>query len=450
MSIDKNLLKRLTLLYVEDDDTIRSELTDLLGNFFKKVFSSKDGKEGLRTFLENEDEINIILTDINMPVFNGIEMIRKIRGVNEKVPIIFATAYSDNEFLAEAIKLKVREYIVKPIDIRNLLSLMNEIASNLYQEFLLKQQQDELTKYKEILDSNNIVIKTDVHLNITYVNELFCQISGFQKDELIGKELKSLKFPDVASEVYTNLYAKVLNHKPWQGKLKNLKKDGTFYNTDAYVIPTLDETGEMNGAISIQKDITEELNKKREIQLALMKDKSDIYIKSKEGSLEQNSIINELKYKLETTQLELEHAIKNIDKYIYSNEKYRLENKNLKTEIGLYKKNSTSNIAFKMSKENSDLRLEIKKLKDKLSQVEQNDEKSISQLKVNYDEKITELEDKISELTEQLDSVQSDEVLLQKLEYWKEKAKMETQRVENLEKQIIAHADKSLLSKIFG
>jgi len=206
----------------------------------------------------------------------------------------------------------------------------------------------------------------------------------------------------------------------------------------------------MNGAISIQKDITEELNKKREIQLALMKDKSDIYIKSKEGSLEQNSIINELKYKLETTQLELEHAIKNIDKYIYSNEKYRLENKNLKTEIGLYKKNSTSNIAFKMSKENSDLRLEIKKLKDKLSQVEQNDEKSISQLKVNYDEKITELEDKISELTEQLDSVQSDEVLLQKLEYWKEKAKMETQRVENLEKQIIAHADKSLLSKIFG
>ncbi|QKF76634.1 response regulator [Arcobacter defluvii] len=450
MSVDKSLLKRFILLYVEDDDVIRLELSQLLSNFFAKVLVAKDGKEGLRTFLENEDEIDIVLTDINMPYLNGIEMVKKIRGINSKVSVIFATAHSDTEFLAEAIKLRVQEYIVKPIDVRNLLSLMNDIASNLYQELLLKQQQEELSRYKEILDSNNIVIKTDIHLNITYVNDLFCQISGFDSHELIGKELKSLKFPDVASEVYTNLYAKVLNHKPWQGKLKNLKKDGTFYNTDAYVIPTLDETGEMNGAISIQKDITEELNKKREIQLALMKDKSDIYIKSKEGSLEQNSIINELKYKLETTQLELEHAIKNIDKYIYSNEKYRLENKNLKTEIGLYKKNSTSNIAFKMSKENSDLRLEIKKLKDKLSQVEQNDEKSISQLKVNYDEKITELEDKISELTEQLDSVQSDEVLLQKLEYWKEKAKMETQRVENLEKQIIAHADKSLLSKIFG
>jgi PAS domain S-box-containing protein len=450
MSIDKNLLKRLTLLYVEDDDIIRAELTDLLGNFFKKVFSCKDGKEGLRTFLENEDEISIVLTDINMPVLNGIEMIRKIRGVNEKVPIIFATAYSDNEFLAEAIKLKVREYIVKPIDIRNLLFLMNEIAANLYQEFLLKQQQNELSKYKEILDTNNIVIKTDVHLNITYVNELFCQISGYQKDELIGKEFKYLKYTDVSTDIYTNLYAKVLNNKSWQGKLKNIKKDGTFYNTDAYVIPTLDETGEMTGAISIQKDITEELNKKREIQLALMREKSDIYIRSKEGNLEQNLIINDLKNRLELTQIELDQAIKNVDKYIYSNEKYRLENKNLKTEIGLYKKNSNTNVAYKLSKENSDLRLEVKKLKENLTSLEQSDEKRFVQLKINYEEKITQLEEKVTELIEQLDSVQSDEVLLQKLEYWKEKAKDETQRIENLEKQIIAYADKNLLTKIFG
>ena len=91
-----------------------------------------------------------------------------------------------------------------------------------------------------------------------------------------------------------------------------------------------------------------------------MRDKSDIYIRSKEGTLEQNSIINDLKYKLETLQIELERSLKDIDKYIYSNEKYRLENKNLKTELALYKKNTNSHLAFKMSKENSDLRLELK------------------------------------------------------------------------------------------
>jgi PAS domain S-box-containing protein len=450
MSIDKNLLKRLTLLYVEDDDVIRNELSQLLANFFSNVLVGKDGKEGLRTYLENQDHIDIILTDINMPALNGIDMIKKIRSIDNKIPVIFATAHSDTEFLAEAIKLRAQEYIVKPIDIRHLISLLNDIASNIYQEFLLKQQQIELTRYKEILDSNNIVIKMDIHLNITYVNELFCKISGFNSDELIGKEFKSLKYHDVSNDIYTNLYANVLNNKHWQGNLKNRKIDNTFYTTDAHVFPTHDETGEMSGAISIQKDITKELNKKREIQLALMKDKSDIFIRGKEGFLEQSHTINDLRYKLEKAQHELDQSIRNIDKYIYSNEKYRLENKNLKTEIGLYKKNSNSHTALKLTRENSDLRLELKKLKDKLSQIEQDDEKRLAQLKINYDSKIIEQEEKLAELTEKLDSVQSDEVLLQKLEYWKEKAKIETARIENLEKQIIAHADASMMSKIFG
>ena len=411
---------------------------------------AKDGKEGLRTFLENQDNIDIILTDINMPLYNGIDMVKKIRNIDSKVSVIFATAYSDNEFLLEAVKLRVQEYIIKPIDIRKLLSFLNDIASNLYQEFLLKQQQYELTKYKEILDSNNIVIKADTKLNITYVNQLFCDISGYSSSELIGKDLKSLKFTDVSSDIYTDLYAKVLNNKPWHGNLKNIKKDKTYYITDTHVFPTLDERGEMNGAIAIQKDITKELNKKREIQLALMRDKSDIFIRSKEGNLEQNLLINDLRFRLENLQIELEQSIRNVDKYMYSNEKYRLENKNLKTEIGLYKKNNNSATALKLNRENGDLRIENKKLKEKLSQIEQDDEKRLSQLRVNSNAITSDLEDKVNELTEELESVQTDDVLKQKLEYWKEKSKAETARIENLEKQIIAHADRATLNKIFG
>ncbi len=450
MSIDKNLLKKFTLLYVEDDDVIRVELSQLLSNFFSMVHVAKNGKEGLRTFLENQDEIDLILTDLNMPELNGIEMIKKIRTIDNKIPIIFATAHSDSEFLAEAIKLRVQEYIVKPIDVRYLLSLFNDIVSNLYQEFLLKQQREELEKYKEIINSNNIVIKTDTHLNITYVNELFCEISGFNSEELIGKELKYLKYQDMASDIYTNLYVNILNNKSWQGKLKNIKKDGTAFTTDAFVIPTLDETGDMTGAISIQRDITKELKKKRELVLALMKEKSDIFIRSKEGNLEQNQVINDLKHQLEKAQIEEMQSLKIIDKYIYSNEKFRLENKNLKTELGLYKKNSDENLAFKFSKENSDLRLENKKTKDKLAQLQMDSEKTISQQRVNYETKIGELSDKINELSEKIETIQTDEVLLQKLEYWKEKAKQETIKIENLEKQIIAHGDKNFMNKIFG
>ena len=205
----------------------------------------------------------------------------------------------------------------------------------------------------------------------------------------------------------------------------------------------------MDGAICIQRDITKELNKKREIQLALMKEKSDTFIRNKEGLLEQNQTINDLKYRLEKTQHELEQSIRNIDKYIYSNEKYRMENKDLKTEIALYKKNSNNHTAFKLTKENSDLRLEMKKLKDKISLLELNYEKDLSQLKINYNDKIIEQEEQISDLIEKVDSIQTDEVLLQKLEYWKEKAHSEIKRVENLEKQIVAHVDALTMAKIF-
>ena len=251
-------------------------------------------------------------------------------------------------------------------------------------------------------------------------------------------------------DIDINEMINILNNKSWQGKLKNIKKDGTAFTTDAFVIPTLDETGDMTGAISIQRDITKELKKKRELVLALMKEKSDIFIRSKEGNLEQNQVINDLKHQLEKAQIEEMQSLKIIDKYIYSNEKFRLENKNLKTELGLYKKNSDENLAFKFSKENSDLRLENKKTKDKLAQLQMDSEKTISQQRVNYETKIGELSDKINELSEKIETIQTDEVLLQKLEYWKEKAKQETIKIENLEKQIIAHGDKNFMNKIFG
>lgn len=451
MSVDKELLKRLRLLYVEDDDVIRTELADLLSNFFGKIIVEKDGRAGLETYLKNKDEIDVILTDINMPKLNGLEMVKTIREIDKKVPVFLATAHSDNEFLAEAIKLRIHEYIVKPIDIRNLLSLMNDLANVLYQENMIEQQTKELEKYKEILDSNNIVIKTDIHMNITYVNKQFCQVTGYTKDELLGQEFKSLKHPDFSNDIYTEMFTKVLNNKPWHGQLKNLAKDNSTYHTDAHMIPILSDSGEIVGTISIQRDITAELNKKRNIQLALMKDKSDIFIKSKEGSAEQTIIINDLKKQLEMAKKELHEAVNNVDKYIYTVEKVTVENRNLRRDLAVYKKQvDVQSKTVKIVKENSDLKQEITRLNNIIDEQKEKSDKELKQLNVSYQLELDELEKQIEELKDKLSAVESDEVLLQKLEYWKEKAKKESSRVESLEKQIIAHGDKSIMSKIFG
>ena len=233
--------------------------------------------------------------------------------------------------------------------------------------------------------------------------------------------------------------------------MKEITLEHGIFTTDAYVINTLDDEGEITGTISIQRDITEEVNKKRDIQLALMKDKSDIFIRSKEGSAEQNIIIRELKEQLENLKSDLKRSEINSEKYIYSIEKYTVENRQLRRELSAYKKNeSKKDLALKVSKENADLKYQLKKLKEELFETKESKTKEIKQLNVNYKIEIEDLEEELRNITEKYESVESDEVLIQKLDYWKEKAQEEASRVENLEKQIVAHGDKAFMSKIFG
>lgn len=336
------------------------------------------------------------------------------------------------------------------MDIRSLIESISKIAKVKYQDTLLELSIKELSKFKDVIDSVNIVIKTNSKMKITYVNDLFCKISGYSKKELIGKEFKDLAHKDMSKDIYTSLYADVLNNKPWSGTLKNRKSDGSAYTTDCYMITLLDDNGEINGTISIQKDITQEQNKKREIQLALMRDKSDIFKRSQEGSLEQSIKINELSNQLQKAQEDLNKALTSIDKYMHSAQKYKIEIKNLKTELGLQKKNSSHTSSFKLMKENSDLKYQIKRLEDKVSYLREIQEKELSNLKLHYEMQEDEYKQSLEELEEKLNSIQNDEVLVEKLAYWKEKAKDESTKLEQLEKKIISVADGKLLSKIFN
>lgn len=337
MAINKEVLKRLKALYIEDDDTIRKELSALLSNFFGKIYIAKDGKDGLEQYLKNSDDIDVIISDINMPYLTGIEMVKKIREINKKVPVIFTTAYSDNQFLADAIKLKVYEYIIKPIDIRNLLVVLNELATILYQEELINKQTLELEKFKDVIDTNNIVIKTDENMNIVYVNELFCKTTEFLKEELIGKELSFLRHNDTDIKIYKDIYESVEVNKQWKGRIKNITKEGGYYVSDTYIITTTNDNNQVTGSICVQNDITDELNKKREIQKALIKDKGDIFIKSKAGSAEQTVTINNLRYDIEELKTTVKKLKAERDKSLYKIDNLNKENKKLRSELGYQK-----------------------------------------------------------------------------------------------------------------
>jgi len=115
-----------------------------------------------------------------------------------------------------------------------------------------------LEEYKNIVDESLIVTKTDLNCIITYVNDKFCRISGYQYEELIGKNHNIVRHPDILSSVYTDIWHTIKKlKKTWKGKIKNKKKDGTYYWVEALIKPILDTDGEIIEFIGLRTDITE-------------------------------------------------------------------------------------------------------------------------------------------------------------------------------------------------
>jgi len=124
------LTKDLTLLYVEDDNETRVNISMLLSDMFKDIIIAKNGKDGLDKFKTNH--IDLIITDINMPIMDGLEMSSIIKSINPKIPIIIFTAIMDISKLKDAIDIGVDSFVNKPLkDIDLLFSKIDMVIKNI-------------------------------------------------------------------------------------------------------------------------------------------------------------------------------------------------------------------------------------------------------------------------------------------------------------------------------
>lgn len=128
-SQDAAFLRGLTLLYVEDDPEVREGLTQFLRRRTARVEIATNGEEGLAAFRELKPAL--VVTDIRMPVMDGLGMIQEIRALDPGVPIIVTTAFEQTDYMARAIELGVDRYVVKPVSADRLEAALLDCARGL-------------------------------------------------------------------------------------------------------------------------------------------------------------------------------------------------------------------------------------------------------------------------------------------------------------------------------
>lgn len=103
-----------SILYAEDDIKIRKNYVMFLENYFDNIYEANDGQEALKIYKDKKPDV--ILVDITMPVVNGLDLVKTIRKTDTDTPVLILSAHSHKEYLFDAIKLNLVDYLIKPIN----------------------------------------------------------------------------------------------------------------------------------------------------------------------------------------------------------------------------------------------------------------------------------------------------------------------------------------------
>ena len=199
-----------------------------------------------------------------------------------------------------------------------------------------------LQSYKNNIDKNLIVTKTDIDGKIIFANENFYKISGFTAEEVIGKTHSIVRHPDNKDSLFKQIWSTITGKKAWQGRIKNINKDGSTYWIDTTISPILDKDENIVEFIAIRHDITKLMKQQDELTKMLYTDQLT-------GLKNRNSLLNELKhdkkYSLILVNIDRFSQINDLygsvfgDKVIQIFSKKMLENVALHLECKLYRLN---------------------------------------------------------------------------------------------------------------
>lgn len=208
------------VLYAEDDSGVRKNLSEILSLLFGEVLEAHDGKEAYDLYIEHKPDI--VITDIKMPKLSGIELAKEIRKTDTKTQIIIISAYTEVDYMLEAIDLSLIKYIVKPITETKLFEAL--------EKFLTYNNSNKMIDLKDgwVYDSaQKITINEDIKYELTKKESKLLELLFSKKSVLTYREIEIELWEDETMSLNAlRLLMKNFRKKLPEGYLKNIQSVG--------------------------------------------------------------------------------------------------------------------------------------------------------------------------------------------------------------------------------
>ena len=476
-----HLSRKICLLYMEDDPGIANLCKKNLERKDYTVTIAPDGKKGLELYKKRA--FDVILVDHDLPVYSGLEVIRKLKEYDDVPPVIMITGQGSESLAVEAMKLGASDYLIKDVEGRYLDMLPGVIGKIVYEKLLLeskleaektvldnerkiknilntivdgvatinrngiidsvnpaveklfgysseeligqnvkilmpepyfrehdnylsrfqktgkkqiigigrevqgkrkdgtifplylavsetvvnndkmytgilhditeqKEAEDKIKRLKTGIDqAYDAVMITDLDGSIHYVNPAFEAMTGYTKDEVLGKNPRFLKSGKHSDEFYKDLWDTINKGKIWKSSIKNKRKDGTLYDEEISIAPVKNDNGEVVNFIAVKRDISERIKLEKEIEnlkneyegflrhelnnmLSPIKIYNDslLYFNNNELSEKQLSLIKKIDYQIDKI-VDLVNRIKDVQEFEFGNYELQLEKGDLSSVI---------------------------------------------------------------------------------------------------------------------
>jgi diguanylate cyclase (GGDEF)-like protein len=269
---DFTLLKTINVLFVEDDKEIQEQLSLFLKRRLGVLITADNGSDGLAAFKRYQPDV--VITDIRMPVMNGLEMAKAIKELDKNVPIIVTTAHSETNYLLSSIEIGIDKYVPKPTDPRVLIEAIYKSATNLLQRREIEAKNREI---QFILDINPSFIVMTTKNEIEYINQTFLNFLGYSSLDNFRSDHKRIedffiKVDDISYPAPDHEWVQHIINNPNNDHIIYLHNSDSGKNLSSAYIVTFNKIPEIDKYIFSFADITKTEKEKRTLKVQALTD----------------------------------------------------------------------------------------------------------------------------------------------------------------------------------